>query len=1481
MWEERIKNDPNLIYTYNGNDENIFKLAIDSGLKIDANRIKPNSSLTKSLVMLSHAIKQDPALFKYFNDADIPLDIYYELMTYNYIPTIEEINNNKNLQTYIALSSSNSQVIRKFWAYHKDDVFKLQFSYYGQYDEFFNESINCYCIEKYNLETFKNNPSLGYSRVLVSHLPEAFKYMKFHDDSIVEAGLKGKKIVSSNIIQKLVKRGKQDKEIELDEILQNEELLKSDRIFKEILSINPNLILKYKGRNSDIFDMSLKVSGKNGRKYSPKPNHLDINPNIAYSDTIMKELVKQDCRLILRYLGRSSEVFIEAQKNGFNNEMIKEELLKNGESSNLAYSENMIYDVAKEDITFAKYYLGHDRYVIRSFLELGYRPDKHVVENYLKEDGVNTVNIFRELINVDPNYFRYYTHEYFIKDLYVTALSKGLESNGEEACRIIGLDKFSYYVDGELIKDIVKYVPDLVNYYDGDDRSIYIDAIKNGFLDEKFLEKLQNNNFFDDEIFLIFIHYHPELKDSLLAYDKNHLIHSDGEISKTMDLQKISKFKDKDAVVEFLMSNPELIEKFFDIDYSHYLKTQVFKELFEKGLIPNIALPIYDPYIATSDEYLFSVIEMYPEKIYSYSGNNIDLYKAAAKNIDLDYVPTYHKEIYNLLKLIKEPSETSIKEALACTKVHSITLKIIDEIGYTFKVTDLLSSTIRNHLKRKNKLIEVIDSSTKEECIALFKEMDKSNTGYEFITSHLEEFKYLLTTKMDIPENYANAAVNYTKNIADFILNFDNYKQFLTATNIKEEDFFKYGFSNSYDYLSCMKNIVKNGKLDQFVQFKNVIFTSVYSNGSNVSGINSIRYFFETLKNFERYPELCADIIKKQPLNDVQIKSVLTLFHHNDSLKGVYPRTVDELDNIKSMMINSTKKNFDAILASDYKSAHLKDLICNELFNKSYEELVTIHRNVGGVIGLKQLAFDNRDNKDLVKHIYEVLSVISIIDDIIEIIDKDDLKDIMNNILDNYVLVQECQAILENIDEMIRGLFEHELTDNLTQLSTMESTSIKADNDKKIKSVNLADKKYCLLIHALGARETVPSLFSEQHNPDQNTICLSVASNRGINPYNSAKIVFATDELPPNSYIRSSAHNMSTNGDVSGNSFEDKRSNAVREQKGALKLSDPGDFKSSEVFAFREGIKFKYIIVPETRKPTKTELEIASQYGLEIVITQAFYKNIENPHEVKEESNHVMDTETARLDEKERLDALKQRLIKEKNKPRKIAVFADAHGLFEPTLAILEDARKYGATEIYSLGDNIGTGPNPKEVMDLLKEYGVISIKGNHEEYVTRGIEPFLGHLRGLANQEQARRNSCWTRDKLTPEQLDEIALYPESIDLPVGDKKIHLTHYHRDYNTEKEKESPEGTDLIIEGHEHFMHDTDDRLTLRGAGVGGSRGDRNEAFYIIITEKADGSYYIEKRYVPYDIRSIHHEINESSLDAADKINISGMVGASR
>lgn len=154
---------------------------------------------------------------------------------------------------------------------------------------------------------------------------------------------------------------------------------------------------------------------------------------------------------------------------------------------------------------------------------------------------------------------------------------------------------------------------------------------------------------------------------------------------------------------------------------------------------------------------------------------------------------------------------------------------------------------------------------------------------------------------------------------------------------------------------------------------------------------------------------------------------------------------------------------------------------------------------------------------------------------------------------------------------------------------------------------------------------------------------------------------------------------------------------------------------------------------------------------------------------------------------------------------RKIAIFTDAHALLEPTAAVLDDIKKRGITEIYSLGDNIGVGPNPKEVINLLAENNVISLAGNSEEYVTLGIEPFYSYFTELKSKSQ-----LWTLSKLGEKEKGIISLYPHSIELLVGGKKIALCHFANDVRCDYSEHSTfiyqKNVSLKTEAYKQFMY---------------------------------------------------------------------------
>ncbi len=62
-----------------------------------------------------------------------------------------------------------------------------------------------------------------------------------------------------------------------------------------------------------------------------------------------------------------------------------------------------------------------------------------------------------------------------------------------------------------------------------------------------------------------------------------------------------------------------------------------------------------------------------------------------------------------------------------------------------------------------------------------------------------------------------------------------------------------------------------------------------------------------------------------------------------------------------------------------------------------------------------------------------------------------------------------------------------------------------------------------------------------------------------------------------------------------------------------------------------------------------------------------------------------------------------------------LAILSDIHGNYQALEAVLADIDAHAVDQIYTLGDNIGYGPQPEEVVQNLMARGAKSILGNHE----------------------------------------------------------------------------------------------------------------------------------------------------------------------
>lgn len=272
---------------------------------------------------------------------------------------------------------------------------------------------------------------------------------------------------------------------------------------------------------------------------------------------------------------------------------------------------------------------------------------------------------------------------------------------------------------------------------------------------------------------------------------------------------------------------------------------------------------------------------------------------------------------------------------------------------------------------------------------------------------------------------------------------------------------------------------------------------------------------------------------------------------------------------------------------------------------------------------------------------------------------------------------------------------------------------------------------------------------------------------------------------------------------------------------------------------------------------------------------------------------------------------------------RQIAIFTDTHSLLEPLEAALKDISSRGISEIYSLGDNIGVGPNPSEVIDLLLEYDIKSVAGNSEDYVTLGIEPFKSYF-----GYDKIRSQKWTMSKLTERHIGTIKLFPHYYELLLGGKKLALCHFANDVrfdyvrnstwsyqanigyddayrqflytNSPRQKEdiqkmidrlginNPASSgyvsaineplfggktvdfyDAVIQGHIHFKlyekGDNTDYYTIRAVGMAYGADPIDTASYVILKEKINNQGYdIEEVLVKFDREKMEYAIMSSN-----------------
>jgi predicted phosphodiesterase len=247
-------------------------------------------------------------------------------------------------------------------------------------------------------------------------------------------------------------------------------------------------------------------------------------------------------------------------------------------------------------------------------------------------------------------------------------------------------------------------------------------------------------------------------------------------------------------------------------------------------------------------------------------------------------------------------------------------------------------------------------------------------------------------------------------------------------------------------------------------------------------------------------------------------------------------------------------------------------------------------------------------------------------------------------------------------------------------------------------------------------------------------------------------------------------------------------------------------------------------------------------------------------------------------------------------------LFSDVHGNVPAMEAVLRDARANGdPAGMFHLGDLVGYGPWPNEVVAMIRKAGIPGVAGNYDSTVATDYKHCGCRYEDPRQEALAHDSFAWTLAHTSADSKRFLGSLPFRIDVrPLGGHlagpTLRLVHGNHILNTvyvtedrsdEFLRKMAEGMgarsgDAICFGHTHKpWHRVVDGVHFVNTGsVGRPKDDDPRAGYVRL-EISASEVSVEIVRVSYDVETVARAIIDSALpdDFADYLRTGGKLSA--
>lgn len=226
----------------------------------------------------------------------------------------------------------------------------------------------------------------------------------------------------------------------------------------------------------------------------------------------------------------------------------------------------------------------------------------------------------------------------------------------------------------------------------------------------------------------------------------------------------------------------------------------------------------------------------------------------------------------------------------------------------------------------------------------------------------------------------------------------------------------------------------------------------------------------------------------------------------------------------------------------------------------------------------------------------------------------------------------------------------------------------------------------------------------------------------------------------------------------------------------------------------------------------------------------------------------------------------------------KVALIGDVHANLPALEAILAHAREKGVDAVWNVGDFVGYGAFPDEVVRRLQEAGAVSIIGNYDR---KALKLKGKKSKGPKGKQPEKWLAFrWAYDNLSKPSRKYLRALPEELRLEAGGKRVLLVHgspvsdkEHLTPDTPddrlRELAATAEADVIVCGHSHqpFRRKVEGVWFINTGSVGRPDDGDPRAAYAVL-HLGPRLFQVRHYRVAYDVESAAAAIRERRLPEA-------------